>query len=316
MLKNSCVIYGLLKTKQVVTIRSILVAVFIFLLALPANADRYSYLRGYRDIQTGCGCPNSDRTNRYGLYHGLPERMPGVRLGAISLDHVVALKISVNYFSGDIEKPGNLMSGFSDITPYRAESNNSILNNISGNLSLMYCFHPNPYIGIRAQLTGACLRGYSDYFRETKKGSGLFLREFEREFNSWMIEYTVGAEIYPFKRTGIYLYAGIGGATSHIRRNYNAYLAPTNPLLNLHDEVNNTVPVLPIGFGFKEQINRIILGTELIWHFALIDAPGMNMDGYPSGYSVDGKSYYPVDRKSNDWLDCFVELSFIIGGIL
>ena len=75
-----------------------------------------------------------------------------------------------------------------------------------------------------------------------------------------------------------------------------------------------TVPMIPVGIGYKWNIKAVQIGIELVWHPALVDLPGMNLDGWESGHrGSDGITRYPTDSKTNRWTDSFTELGISIG---
>lgn len=282
------------------SVRLFFLFVLLFL-SVPSFAARYSYHNSW----------NSKRMNSHGLYGRYSRNYNNG-----NPPHSVAYKFCVNYFAGDIEMPGNILKGYKTSDAYIAGSNNKFSNNIGGNMGLIYTYKPTDHLALRTQFLAGYMRGYCDFYRETKRGNGIFEREFERKFHSWLLDYSIGVEIYPSADAGFFFYAGIGGATSFIKRNFNSYLATANPELNVNDKVTCTVPEIPLGMGYK-WITRddVIVGIELMWHPALVDKVGMNMDGYQSGYIYKGHEYYPVAKNTNKWSDSYMEFGITIGGV-
>lgn len=227
--------------------------------------------------------------------------------------HTIAFTIAPTYYAGDVELQGNPLNGykdnFNDPTYQPVQGKNSFLNNVGVVGGIYYAYQQNVFITYRAQLMAGYLHGYCDFLREDVDGYGNpVTNEFEREMSSIMMEYSFGVEFYPIPNAGLYIYAGVGGVTSYIHRNFNPYLATVNPALNVNDRIWSTVPVIPVGAGYKWTIRKFTIGVEVMWHPALIDQRGANMDGWESGYKHNGYEYYPTKKDSNKWADSFAHL--------
>jgi hypothetical protein len=71
--------------------------------------------------------------------------------------------------------------------------------------------------------------------------------------------------------------------------------------------------MIPVGMGYKWNIKSVQIGIELIWHPALVDLKGMNLDGWESGFTSKGITRYPTESSTNRWTDSFTELGISIG---
>lgn len=227
--------------------------------------------------------------------------------------HTIAFTIAPAYYAGDVELQGNPLNGYKDFfkdPSYQpVEGKNSFMNNVGAVGAIYYAYRQNSFIAYRAQLMGGWLHGYCDFLRVGDDGYGNpETHEFEREMKSIMMEYSFGVEFYPIPSAGLFIYAGVGGVTSYITRNFNPYLASVNPALNVNDKLWSTVPVIPVGAGYKYTHEKFTIGVEVIWHPALIDQKGANMDGWESGYKHNGYEYYPTKKDSNKWADSFAHL--------
>lgn len=274
------------------------VVAIIAILALSVSsvsARNFYYRQGYHHV------------NRYGL-HGL------YRLSNSS--HSFMCKMSTNYFAGDCERPGNLIiKRMGNGKGWTAMDGNAFSNNVGANISFYYCNRFNKMWAYRPQVSVGYIHGYCNFLRESIRVPGTF-NQFERDFKSCILSYSMGVEFYPTDEFDFYLYTGIEGCTAFISRNFNGYLAETEPARNLHDKLTATTPVIPIGFGYKWLAQNYVLGFEIVWHAALIDTPKATMDGWPAEYQYNGFTYYPTKESTNKWSDSYLELGFCIGGLL
>lgn len=227
--------------------------------------------------------------------------------------HTIAFTIAPTYYAGDVELPGNPLNGykdrFKDPTYQPVPGKNSCFNNVGAVGAIYYTYKQNSYISYRAQFMAGYLQGYCDFYRSGKDSKGnAVVWEYERKMSSFMMEYSLGIEVYPIPHVGLYLYTGVAGVSSYIHRDFNPYLANVNPILNENDRIWSTVPVIPVGLGYKHTFNRFVLGVEIMWHPALIDNAGANMDGWESGSKRNGYQYYPTKKESNKWNDSFTHL--------
>ena len=230
--------------------------------------------------------------------------------------HTISLVIAPNYYSGDVELPGSLLTGFKDHAKtnlYTAGPNNGFSNSVGFGGALQYTYRATPVVAYRAQVMGGYMHGYCNFTRPHTNSAGVQSTSvFEREFSSVFVEYSFGVEIYPIPVAGWFLYAGVSGTTSFITRSFNPYLS--NPDISLNkDKVTCTVPMIPVGMGYKWNIKSVQIGIELIWHPALVDLKGMNLDGWESGFTSKGITRYPTESSTNRWTDSFTELGISIG---
>lgn len=227
----------------------------------------------------------SNYINEYGL-HSRPHMY--------YTQHELSIQTNVNYYYGDVEKPLNLQ----DVVT----SNFKWTNQLSGSLFIQYAYHTK-YIAYRAQIGFGNIKGKIDFQR--LKSNGIYTT-YQRYFSNTFILYNVGIEIYPIQE-GFYIFVGIGGLTS-IGGRYD---------INWYDEsaretgsmIGNTVPMIPLGIGYKYNFKHIQLGVEISWYPALIDNYKCNIDGYAS-------KKYPANSKTNAFADGFFNIGINVGYII
>ena len=246
--------------------------------------------------------------------------------------HTISVMFTPIYYSGDVELPGNWMTGNKDHASenfYTAiDGANSKMNSISYNGGVQYTYRATKHVAYRTQVILGYMKGHTEFTRPHEKSNGYKSTSyFYRDFRSTFFEYGAGIEFYPSAEAGFFLYAGVSATTSIIRRNFKSGSAPghiTSTNRNdytidyqLPEEEKRTVctvPMIPVGLGYKWNIKSFQIGIELIWHPALVDLHHMNLDGWVSG-NVDpaGYSHYATDPKTNRWTDSFTELGISIG---
>lgn len=246
--------------------------------------------------------------------------------------HTISLVLSPIYYSGDVELPGNWITGNKDHATtdlYTAiPGANSKANSISFSGALQYTYRANKHLAYRAQFMGGYMRGHTEFTRPHEKSNGYQSTSyFLRDFHSVFFEYGVGLEIYPSAEAGFFFYAGISGTSSIITRQLQSLSMPGHTaspnksdyhldyeLPASEQKIFSTVPMIPVGIGYKWNIKAFQIGIELIWHPALVDLHHMNLDGWVSG-NIDqaGISHYPVEGKTNRWTDSFTELGISFG---
>lgn len=278
-----------MRTKQTISL-------LILLLAFAANVGAETYRSG--------GLTWSSTINGRGLYG---------RMNKLSR-HTIALRISPNFYSGDVELPGNIFTGHNDPNmDYVPVGDNSFLSQVGFGVALQYTYRQNTFLAYRVQVIGGTMRGKSQFTRHRINSAGQESDPlFDRQFSSVFTEYSVGIEFYPIPSAGFFLYVGAGGTTSFITRNFNKYIESDWGLKD--DKVVCTVPTIPVGLGYKIDMGSFQLGFEVMWHPAVVDVKNMNLDGWESGYrSSDGIIRYPTLSSTNRFTDSFAEIGISFG---
>lgn len=250
--------------------------------------------------------------------------------------HTLSIVFAPNFYSGDVELPGNLLTGHKDhaasnlYTPFG--TNNGFMNSVGFAGALQYTYRHTKYIAYRVQVMGGTLKGHTEFTRPHENSAKMHYHNlFIRDFRSVFFEYGAGVEIYPAPNAGFFLYIGAAATTSMITRNYEswssekrkaAYDVPTSKsaytksfsLPADEQKIVCTVPTIPVGLGYKWNIKSLQVGVELMWHPAVVDMHKMNLDGWISGH-VDEKGYdrYPNEKSTNRWADSFFELGISVG---
>ena len=246
--------------------------------------------------------------------------------------HTISVMFTPVYYSGDVELPGSWLTGNKDhastnfYTPI--DGANSKTNSISYNGGIQYTYRATKHLAYRAQLIGGYMKGHTEFTRPHTKSNGYESTSyFYRDFRSIFFEYGVGLEIYPSVDAGFFFYAGVSATSSIITRDFRSGSAPGHiTSTNRNDytidyrlpddekKIFSTVPMIPIGFGYKWNIKSFQIGLELIWHPALVDLHHMNLDGWVSGnVDTEGNTHYVTDVKTNRWTDSFTEIGISIG---
>ncbi|MBQ7449159.1 MAG: hypothetical protein IJS73_05075 [Paludibacteraceae bacterium] len=224
-----------------------------------------------------------------------PNRRTGLyTVGNSSVRNGLTLSVNGLYYYGDNDARGIALSdGF--------KSNNL---SISGSLAFAYVMPQSRISNWRFSLNVGKLRGDNSDIRPTNY----------RKFSSWFGEIAAGIEVYPIRKAGFYIYAGIGVNLGN--RKYEFVRGGkqfANTVTVAKGEHFTFAPVIPIEIGYDFRLTKSWgLRLSLSAHQAVVDAPHVNMDGYPMSPSEDAGGIGFGRGGGNKWADGYFQIGLSV----
>lgn len=220
----------------------------------------------------------------YGLYGSLHPRP----------QHSIVFGAAANYYYGDVETQNfSLSNGFAG-------------ENFGYNGQITYRYTFNEYLRLRAGLQIGSLRADNTKVFADAYSSGKAYRKFTSVFGMPQI----GVEWYPAGKM-FYIYAGAELTISNIDFDFSSATG-----VRAQSSSISVLPTLGIELGFDIRVTQSFTIVPFIaLHQGLAEAPGMNLDGWPSQpvTASNGMTYSYGTSKNNRMLDGFIQIGLSFG---
>ncbi|MBQ8100558.1 MAG: hypothetical protein IJ169_04640 [Paludibacteraceae bacterium] len=207
-------------------------------------------------------------TKRMNTYTGLySKRQNGVA-------NAISLTLDAAYYYGDVENRGLAVAG----GPLFAE-------NISGMGKINYTQPVASILNIRYSVGGGILRGNNQKYADKLWNTETPLSY--RKFDSWILNASVGVEVYPIINAGFYIYAGLMFNYSNVTMNYGKNGPDGEWLYSWKN--NSILPMIPVEIGYQFNLGKSwLLNAHIGIAQGIGDTELLNLDGYPHDFSARG----------------------------
>lgn len=211
-------------------------------------------------------------------------------------DFTTAFTLDGLYYYGDVENRGFAMF------------NGPIADNFCGLGKFSVTHRVGNFTHMRYTIAGGVINGDNTKYADKMATTNTPLSY--RNFHSWVVNGSVGVEIYPVHNTGFYLYAGFLFNYSNL--NYTFWKI-------YHGKQECFLPMIPleVGYAFRMSENWYI-NVHLGWTQGLCDKDGWSLDGFPHKHVLsDGteltmglppSSY--VNKMADGWFSLGITVSY------
>lgn len=201
-----------------------------------------------------------------------------------SIAQGISLSINALYYYGDVDRNGIAFNG-----GFQTQNLS-----IGGSAAFAYSMPMGRYFNWRFSLGVGALRGDNSKSEEAYSA---------KKFNNIFGELAAGIEYYPFTKAGFYIYAGIALNYAHIKYNYTV----------ASGTADNFTPMIPIELGYDFHLSQSwMIRLSASVHQAVIDAPHMNLDGYPMNSEQNSSKIDFGRGGGNKWADGYFQLGLTV----
>ena len=182
------------------------------------------------------------------------------------------------YYFGDVEVPSWVLKG----------GINSNCLSYGGALSIRYLIPQDRHFNMRFSLGAGKLNGNNSYVISKIKNKSGNLSDKYRRFDSWYIQPSVGVEMFPTLKAGLYFYTGVALTASFIYKFEEGTVTLNekgktveNPSFK-NDSTWSFLPMVQLGIGYSFRLSDSwSLSVEAMGQIGVCDVTGLNLDGWP-----------------------------------